>query len=452
MTAKYVQYGRLRYKILRFKDGRSRLEIVKRGILDIAEIIGLNEQIELKELDLSNNKIKSFNGLENLVNLRILRLSSNQISEISGLERLVNLEELYLNENQIKEINGLENLTNLRILDLNNNQLNELKGLENLTNLRVLDLNNNQINELKGLQNLENLKDFVVNKNPLDDWMKKNFGRGPYGHILVEYCRKMMEGEDYDSSRVEGLLDQTTKEIENIIKTTPPELGKKKLMKTYDTIIGLLEDIHGKVYDPTIFYDFLGNLLTRNLEFFDARFSYAFNSKVAGWESQKLDMESYILEKYCFFEGEFFISKFYGTIAQWVGLDSAVLKGRLYVTNYRIIGHGTYRRNDALDIFWTSNVPNLARFSYSSSKPIFEDIQKFSGKDMKYKALPIFGFQYPILNVKNARLRKKFLKFKSDHRYFISITKSFDETYRKYIERTHTILNLIYKNLMEIQK
>jgi len=300
--------------------------------------------------------------------------------------------------------------------------------LERLVNLEELYLDGNQINELKGLQNLENLQYFVVDKNPLDDWMKKNFGIFPYGHGLVEYCRKMMEGEDYDSSRVEELLDQTTKEIENIIKTTPPKLKKKKLMKTYDTIMELLKDIHGKVYDRTIFYDFLGNLLTRNLEFFDARFSYAYNSKVAGWESQKLEMESYILEKYCFFEGEFFISKFYGTI-----LDGKLgeLKG------------STYARKEP---------PNFAKFSYSSSKPIFEDIQKFSGKDVKYKALPIFGYQYPILNVSQTHLKKKFLKFKSDHRYHISIPKSLDETDRKYIERRHAILTLIYKNLMEIQK
>jgi len=410
MTAKYVQYGRLRYYIVRFKDGRSKLKIERRGMLDITEIIGLNEQIELTELDLSYNKIKNINGLENLVNLRKLTLSSNQISEISGLERLVNLEELYLD--------------------------------------------GNQINELKGLQNLENLQYFVVDKNPLDDWMKKNFGIFPYGHGLVEYCRKMMEGEDYDSSRVEELLDQTTKEIENIIKTTPPKLKKKKLMKTYDTIMELLKDIHGKVYDRTIFYDFLGNLLTRNLEFFDARFSYAYNSKVAGWESQKLEMESYILEKYCFFEGEFFISKFYGTI-----LDGKLgeLKGRLYVTNYRIIGHGAwYIYHTSMDFvahtYARKEPPNFAKFSYSSSKPIFEDIQKFSGKDVKYKALPIFGYQYPILNVSQTHLKKKFLKFKSDHRYHISIPKSLDETDRKYIERRHAILTLIYKNLMEIQK
>jgi len=147
MTAKYVQYGRLRYKILRFKDGRVRLEIVKRGMLDIAEIIGLNEQIELNDLDLSHNKIKNFNGLENLVNLRILRLSSNQISEISGLEHLVNLEELYLDENQIKEINGLENLTNLRVLDLSYNEITDDKAIEelkaNLPNLNSIQLGGN---------------------------------------------------------------------------------------------------------------------------------------------------------------------------------------------------------------------------------------------------------------------------------------------------------------------
>jgi len=164
MTDKYVQYGRLRYKILRLKDGRSRLEIVKRGIFDITEIIGLNEQIELNELDLSSNQIKYINGLENLVNLRILMLSSNQISEISGLLHLVNLEELYLNENQIKESNGLENLTNLRVLDLSNNKITELKALEELRA---------NLPELKSIQFKGNpCAPDITSLNKARDWFK----------------------------------------------------------------------------------------------------------------------------------------------------------------------------------------------------------------------------------------------------------------------------------------
>ena len=83
-------------------------------------------------------------------------------------------------------------------------------------------------------------------------------------------------------------------------------------MVSYETIGRLLREIFKRVYDPTIFYDFLGNLLTQNPGFFDSRFSSVYNSIVADKILQKLEMESYILEKYCFFEGE----SFHGTIVE----------------------------------------------------------------------------------------------------------------------------------------
>ena len=143
----FVQHGKLRFRIINIKEGRAKLSIVGYGILDIAKVIGLNLQIELKELDLSNNYIKEISGLENLVNLRVLRLSSNQISETKGLEHLVNLEELYLNGNWIKEVEGLDNLTNLRVLDLSCNEITEPKALKNLTNLENMELKGNPIEE-----------------------------------------------------------------------------------------------------------------------------------------------------------------------------------------------------------------------------------------------------------------------------------------------------------------
>ena len=389
--------------------------------------------------------------------LNLSKKKITDISQIKGLDQLTDLTGLNLSYNKISEIKGLESLNNLKSLYIESNQIYEIKGLDNLKNLSRLSLMDNNISELKGLQNIENLKSLSIHGNPLDNWMRKNFGRGPYGQGVVEYCRKMVEGENYDCSRVEGLLDHTKEEIENIIKSTPANLWLKELTKIYDTIMGLLEDIYGEVYDRTLFYDFFGKLLTRNPEFFDTRFSDTYNSKVAGWESQKLEMESYILEKYCFFEGEFFISKFYGGLYHTKGFSAGYrLNGRLYATNYRIIGHGAYiRYKSGITDYLRKNIPNLARFSYSTSKAIFEDIQKFSGKDEKYKALPIFGYHYPILNAKsvNLNLKKRYLSlYSKPSSYRISITRSNFETTAGFIEMSHAILTPIYNYLMENQK
>lgn len=115
------------FSIKKLSNGKSKLKkpysLVRSGINDIAEIIGLDEQVDLIEL----------------------RLSYNRITEIKGLEHLVNLENLYLNGNRIKEIKGLDNLTNLRVLDLSSNEIVEIGGLENLTSLNDLKLEGNPI-------------------------------------------------------------------------------------------------------------------------------------------------------------------------------------------------------------------------------------------------------------------------------------------------------------------
>jgi hypothetical protein len=156
-------------------------------------------------------------------------------------------------------------------------------------------------------------------------------------------------------------------------------------------------------------------------------------------------MESYILEKYCFFEGESFISKFYGAITH----GNFKLEGRIFATNYRIIGHGAYsrQRGDISDVLFSGDIPNLARFTYSTSKSIFEDIKQ----PLNYKDLPIFGYHYPLLKAKNASLTKKALKFKSDHLYKIDITTLNDESKAGWIERTQANLTPIYNYLIENQ-
>lgn len=430
-----VQYKGKTKKVKKLKDGESFLDLSYKKITDISQIIGLEKLSELNSLNLSFNKI----------------------TEIKGLETLSNLKRLYLEYNQISEIKGLENLTKLEYLSLNNNQIYELKGLKNLKYLTRLNLMDNKISELKGLEKIKNLKFLSLYSNPLDDWMKKNFGRGPYGHGVVEYCRKMMEGEDYNCSRVEELLNQTLNDLENIIKPQIPNLrrlSKKELLKINDTVAERVGGMLKKVHNLTLAYDFLGRLLSQNVQFFDAHFCNSYNSKIANKLSSELnlEMESYILEKYCFLEGEFIISKFLGSLTH----GKYILSGRIHATNYRIIGHGAYKRKEGGD-----GPPNLvglllwaiiATVFYSTTKAIFNDVKKSMGKDLKYKELPIFGYQFPILNARKIKMKKQALLFKTDRTYKIEVTGLSKESKAEFGEDFEKALFPVYENIMENRK
>ena len=91
----------------------------------------------MDELDLQDNAIESIPRLEKqkklkyrLTNMlfshnfnRILNLSYNRISKMSNLSNNVDLQELILASNNIKTIEGIENLKNLKTLEIGFNKL-----------------------------------------------------------------------------------------------------------------------------------------------------------------------------------------------------------------------------------------------------------------------------------------------------------------------------------------
>jgi len=152
-------------------DGLEKLSNLKRLELgyNIGEIRGLENLVNLQELNLCSNKITEIKGLENLIKLKKLNLRQNQIKEIKGLENLVNLQVLNLNYNQITEIKGLDNLVNLKKLGFSNNKLTEIKGLDKLTKLSELDLDNNKITQMTGLETLLNLQHLSLYCNKISE-------------------------------------------------------------------------------------------------------------------------------------------------------------------------------------------------------------------------------------------------------------------------------------------
>ncbi|XP_022722220.1 LRR receptor-like serine/threonine-protein kinase GSO2 [Durio zibethinus] len=155
----------LKNNILFHMNGLSSLKTLRlsdnylEGTVHIHE---LNNLTNLKNLDLSYNRIESFQpskqGNETqlrLTNLEVLNLSGNLFRNniFSFLRGLSTLKSLHMRENQLQgsiDVKGLNNLTNLKNLDLSDNKIESFRpskqGNETqlrLTNLAELDLRGN---------------------------------------------------------------------------------------------------------------------------------------------------------------------------------------------------------------------------------------------------------------------------------------------------------------------
>ncbi|ODV64375.1 leucine-rich repeat domain-containing protein [Ascoidea rubescens DSM 1968] len=126
----------------------------------------------LKLLVLSNNKIEVIGDLfdSSNNNLQLLDLSFNCIQSIdSPFKKLRNLKNLDLSYNKIKQITGFDNNNNLINLNLQNNFINHLDNLKNLTKLTRLNLMKNHLTCLNPLNCLINLQELNLQKNKISD-------------------------------------------------------------------------------------------------------------------------------------------------------------------------------------------------------------------------------------------------------------------------------------------
>jgi len=142
----FIQYNGRIIGIFR----NERIYLNNHNIREITDIVVINDILgEVKELDLSNNKISDLKGVEKFSNIRVLKLNNNKITKIEGFENLKNLEKLFLRNNKITEIKGLKEFTNLKHLDLSGNPtITEIpEVLSELPTLETVKLWNCNINK-----------------------------------------------------------------------------------------------------------------------------------------------------------------------------------------------------------------------------------------------------------------------------------------------------------------
>ena len=151
-------------------DGE-KIQLVEAEVPSIT-IQGTEYRTDLTELDLGSLYLTDadIEPLQYMVNLRSLDLRQNRLTDLAPLAALTQLESLELRGNNLSDLSPLAGLTNLKTLRLggsdsgvNNPNLQDLTPLSGLKNLETLVLpGNSQIRDLTPISGLTNLREFSM--------------------------------------------------------------------------------------------------------------------------------------------------------------------------------------------------------------------------------------------------------------------------------------------------
>lgn len=381
----FVTYRGKKFKVKSVKGSGLHLNLRKKKVDDISQIMGLDELTDLVFLD----------------------LSENQITEITGLSNLKNLRELSLSYNRITEIKGLENLVNLKILRLERNQINEISGLENLVNLGHLGLSNNNITELKGLENLLNLNSLYLFHNPVFDWIKVELGSFRLAKTAVKFCSRKSGKELFNLEEVEQFLNLKKEEISTLVQE-----------KEYFKVMKILKEVFNevKIDNSTLFYKFFGEFLWKFPQLFEKKKfvnEYMQELRYVFSEKQGFQMETYVINNYCTYQDEEVLRSFYGKIYS----HKMIYEGRIHITNYRIFLFGSKEEvaQGGPSFFRVTGIfTAIISFTEASIRTAIRSSIKKQGKQMMSKygnseEIPSFGYQFPIVNIVKKEVNKGFL-------------------------------------------
>lgn len=188
-------------------------------------------------------------------------------------------------------------------------------------------------------------------------------------------------------------------EFDNYLNTTRDKIislieyrQKRKIPKIFDTFLRTLKTVQQEPVKRK-FYDWIGELIGSYPTLLTGKTYKLFIKSVnkhLPW-IERVELEKYIIQKYCFYEEEFFIMGFDGMLTMVNIFDKKNkmrIKGRGYLTNYRIILHGplSYAVRFSLWYGWAGYLLDRAKVKWA-----FSDIIKKSEKKSN------FGFSWPFI-------------------------------------------------------
>ncbi|GAS84115.1 leucine-rich repeat domain-containing protein [Paenibacillus amylolyticus] len=134
----------------------------------ISNLQGLEHAVNMTDLFLPGQNIKSIKPLNTLKKLTFLAVEGNQITDISPLSGLTNLQNLVMDDNKIKSLAPLKNMRKLTSLLASGNQVTDLSPLQKVK-LEWVIMNGNKIQDLTPLKNHPTLQYLYVEDNLIED-------------------------------------------------------------------------------------------------------------------------------------------------------------------------------------------------------------------------------------------------------------------------------------------
>lgn len=120
----------------------------------------------LENINLNQKGIKNLDGIENCINAKSIDLSENEISDVDPLSKLEGLTKLNLSNNKIGDnLTPLSKLSKLNELDLSFNGISKIDSLATLSGLTNLNLNNNHIKDISSLKNMSSTIYTIMNQS-----------------------------------------------------------------------------------------------------------------------------------------------------------------------------------------------------------------------------------------------------------------------------------------------
>ena len=140
----------------------------------ITSIEQVSKLTNLVDFDCANNNIKDLSPISNLINLEILSINDNHIN-LSSLKNLTKLRKLYASSCDISDISILANLKDIEYLSLCSNNINDIKVLKDLQKLMYLDLYRNNVSDITPLEKFTSIEDFNLDENPIPEDILNEF-------------------------------------------------------------------------------------------------------------------------------------------------------------------------------------------------------------------------------------------------------------------------------------
>ena len=158
-----------------FLETIEKISLINNKITDIKVFKDIKFK-KLKELDISNNSLNDINQINSIFiysknsELEIISLNDIKLYDISKIiknESFIGLKEIDLSNNKIKDISSLSNsiFRNLELLNLSDNEIKDISVLEKVpfNNIKTLDLSYNEINDITILKKCKFEKLYILN-------------------------------------------------------------------------------------------------------------------------------------------------------------------------------------------------------------------------------------------------------------------------------------------------